>query len=106
MTVILDAFTDEDGDVPNCIHFAGCVIYPGTSFDRSCDRCGLHWNRWLDPRLVFSTWRELRNYLEVRSNDQLDTWLRENVMLGTRVSPFPKARRPVRQDQRPERHDP
>jgi hypothetical protein len=87
---VFDAFADGDGNVPDWIHFAGCVISPGPSCDRSCDRCGLHWNGWLDPRRVFSTWRELRNYLEVRSNSELATWLRENVIHGTRISPFPK----------------
>ena len=87
---IFDAFADEDGNVPDWIHFAGCVIYPGPSFDRSCDRCGLRWNGWSDPRLVFSTWRELRTYLDVRFNDEMDAWLHENVAQGTRISRYPK----------------
>lgn len=86
---IFDAFTNDDGNVPDWIHFAGCVIYQGPSFDRSCDGCSLRWNSWLDPRLVFSTWRELRDYLEVRTNDAADEWLRTKVVARTHISPFP-----------------
>lgn len=87
---IFDAFTDDEGNVHDWIHFGGCVIYPGPSYDRSCDGCGLRWNGWSEPHLVFSTWRELRDYLEVRTNAEADVWLRENVIALTRISPFPK----------------
>jgi hypothetical protein len=85
----IEAFTDDEGNVPNWIHFAGCVIFPGPSFDRSCDACGLRWNSWLSPRQVFATWREARDYLDFGTNGEAENWLRLNVA-GTRISSFPR----------------
>lgn len=39
----IDTFADAEGNVPVWIHFAGCLMSQGASFDRSCDTCGLQW---------------------------------------------------------------
>lgn len=85
-----DAYTDDDGNMPDWIHLTGCVILPGPSSDRSCDNCGLRWNSWLKPRLVFSTWRELREHLEVDSNGAANDWVRRMIGVRTLISTFPE----------------
>lgn len=86
----IGAFLDDEGIVPEWIHFAGCVVGPGPSFDRSCEACGLRWTSWSDSRSVFSTWRDVRDHMGVDTNNQASEWLGRHVAPMTLISPFPK----------------